>query len=227
MFLIGGSGKQWKKFWRDENVTVLVNQNVTIYPEGIGCGPNEGFNLIGLEDLENGGSVKNSTNAWVLNHPSMPSIVVAHQPKAAFEASELGVDLQLSGHVHAGQVFPLQILDYFGNKGLFAGATKVLEMKLYISEGVIGWGPRTRIFSRNERTVLTLRPESTIISREKLRKQEDLLDYNVGIWLSGMTIILQFAGCFGLLLTRPGRKLFRFVFKRGNRVQERETQIVV
>jgi len=44
---------------------------------------------------------------------SWPVVVLDHQPLYLQEAAEAGVDLQLSGHTHAGQLFPLNIINRF------------------------------------------------------------------------------------------------------------------
>ena len=41
--------------------------------------------------------------------PSLPIIVMDHQPGELSEASDAGVDLDLSGHTHDGQMFPANL----------------------------------------------------------------------------------------------------------------------
>ena len=74
---------------------------------------------------------------------ALPVVLLDHQPVRLGEAEEAGVDLQLSGHTHAGQLFPLNILNkllyeqYWGY--LRKGATQY-----YVSCGVGTWGPPVR-----------------------------------------------------------------------------------
>ena len=74
---------------------------------------------------------------------ALPVILLDHQPVRLSEAEDAGVDLQLSGHTHAGQLFPLNIINklsyeqYWGY--LRKGATQY-----YVSCGVGTWGPPVR-----------------------------------------------------------------------------------
>lgn len=74
---------------------------------------------------------------------SLPVVVLDHQPAHLEEAEKAGVALQLSGHTHAGQVFPLNIINRWVwelNWGrLRKGATEY-----YVSSGVGTWGPPVR-----------------------------------------------------------------------------------
>jgi predicted MPP superfamily phosphohydrolase len=74
---------------------------------------------------------------------SLPVVVLDHQPAHLEEAEQAGVSLQLSGHTHAGQIFPLNIINRWVwelNWGrLRKGATEY-----YVSSGVGTWGPPVR-----------------------------------------------------------------------------------
>ncbi|MEC7241406.1 MAG: metallophosphoesterase, partial [Myxococcota bacterium] len=72
------------------------------------------------------------------------------------EASERGVDLQLSGHTHGGQFAPfssLVVLDQPYRSGLYTIGASLL----YVNEGTGYWGPPLRIGTRSEITELVLR----------------------------------------------------------------------
>jgi predicted MPP superfamily phosphohydrolase len=79
----------------------------------------------------------------------LPVILLDHQPFHLEEAEANGVDLQLSGHTHAGQLFPLNLINkalYEQNWGYWRrGATQY-----YVSCGVGTWGPPIRTGSRPE-----------------------------------------------------------------------------
>ena len=65
-----------------------------------------------------------------------PTVVLAHQPRAAMEAIEWNdVQLVLSGHTHAGESFPLSVLIYFSNP-LFVGLYELRPgVYVYVSPG--------------------------------------------------------------------------------------------
>ena len=80
---------------------------------------------------------------------SRPVVLLDHQPARLEQASEAGVDIQLSGHTHAGQLFPLDII----NKKVWElnwGALRKGETRYYVTSGVGTWGPPVRTGSRPE-----------------------------------------------------------------------------
>jgi uncharacterized protein len=92
--------------------------------------------------------------------PRLPVILLAHQPKHIDDAEAARVDLQLSGHTHGGQIFPLHVLAYLFNP-YFAGFYEHSDSTaLYISKGTGFWGPPMRLFARSEIAIIHLRAPS-------------------------------------------------------------------
>ncbi len=87
-----------------------------------------------------------------------PAVLLYHAPLGLDEARDAGVDLQLSGHTHAGQVFPFNLLVRLVYPYV-SGLHDHGGMKIYISPGTATWGPPMRLGSRNEITLLTLSPK--------------------------------------------------------------------
>jgi predicted MPP superfamily phosphohydrolase len=84
-------------------------------------------------------------------------VLLAHQPKAIFEAAAEGVDLVLSGHTHGGgQLWPFKYLVRL-QQPYTSGLVRVGETLLYVSEGTGYWGPPMRLGTRAEITLVTLR----------------------------------------------------------------------
>jgi len=83
-------------------------------------------------------------------------ILLAHRPQTAEEASELGVDLQLSGHTHGGQFFPFNLLIH-AFQPVVAGLHRIGRTWLYVSRGTGYWGPPSRLGVRGEITLIELR----------------------------------------------------------------------
>jgi len=89
--------------------------------------------------------------------PDLPVLLLAHQPKFIDRAAAAGIDLQLSGHTHGGQIWPfhhLVRLDQPALAGLSRHGTRTL---LYTSRGTGFWGPPFRVFAPSEITLLVLR----------------------------------------------------------------------
>ena len=83
-------------------------------------------------------------------------LLLAHQPKQARQAAEYGVDLQLAGHTHGGQMWPFHYLVRADQKYL-AGLYAVSERtQIYVSRGTGFWGPPFRIGAPPEIALLTL-----------------------------------------------------------------------
>lgn len=89
--------------------------------------------------------------------PQHPVLLLSHQPKQVSLAVAAGVDLQLSGHTHGGQLWPFHLL-VRAEQGALHGLTQHGDRtQLYTSRGSGFWGPPFRIFAPNEITLLTLR----------------------------------------------------------------------
>jgi uncharacterized protein len=89
--------------------------------------------------------------------PTLPVMLLAHQPKQIVKAVAAGVDLQISGHTHGGQIWPFNFLvrlDQPVVQGLSRHGERTL---LYTSRGTGFWGPPFRVFAPSEITLLTLR----------------------------------------------------------------------
>ncbi|MFL9654394.1 metallophosphoesterase [Streptomyces sp. PB17] len=93
--------------------------------------------------------------------PDLPVLLLAHQPAFVDRAAAAGIDLQLSGHTHGGQIWPfhhLVRLDQPALAGLSRHGTRTL---LYTSRGTGFWGPPFRVFAPSEITLLVLRGPGT------------------------------------------------------------------
>jgi predicted MPP superfamily phosphohydrolase len=112
----------------------------------------DGFYLIGRKDrtaLSFGETRK--TLKEILNSvdSTLPLILLDHQPYRLQEAEDAGIDLQLSGHTHAGQLIPLNWI----NKKVWEqywGYLRKGKTQYYVSCGVGTWGPPARTGSTPE-----------------------------------------------------------------------------
>lgn len=68
----------------------------------------------------------------------LPIILLDHYPARLSEGVECGVDLQLSGHTHKGQLFPLNIITHF-KFDLNAGYRKQGDFHVIVSSGFGTW----------------------------------------------------------------------------------------
>ncbi|MDI6105517.1 metallophosphoesterase [Actinoplanes sp. NEAU-A12] len=88
--------------------------------------------------------------------PGLPVLLLAHQPQQIGDAVAHGVDLQLSGHTHGGQMWPFHYLVRTDQPVLQGLSRHSERTQLYTSRGTGFWGPPFRIFAPSEITLLTL-----------------------------------------------------------------------
>jgi len=92
--------------------------------------------------------------------PDLPVLLLAHQPKQIDDAVAHGVDLQLSGHTHGGQIWPFSWLVRLDQPVVQGLSRHGERTQLYTSRGTGFWGPPFRVFAPSEITELTLRSGS-------------------------------------------------------------------
>ncbi|HET6737248.1 metallophosphoesterase [Mycobacterium sp.] len=88
---------------------------------------------------------------------TLPVMLLAHQPKQVVQAVTAGVDLQISGHTHGGQIWPFNFLVRLDQPVVQGLSRHGERTQLYTSRGTGFWGPPFRVFAPSEITLLTLR----------------------------------------------------------------------
>ena len=86
---------------------------------------------------------------------AQPTILLAHQPVLVADAASRGVDLQLSGHTHGGQMWPFHYLVRAVQPSL-AGLSTVEDTQLYVTRGAGFWGPPIRVGAPPDITIVSL-----------------------------------------------------------------------
>jgi uncharacterized protein len=87
---------------------------------------------------------------------TVPVVLLAHQPVQVAQAEAAGVDLQLSGHTHGGQLWPFDYAIRLDQPAV-SGLSRQGGTQLYVTAGVGYWGPPMRVGARPEVTVIELR----------------------------------------------------------------------
>ncbi|MFC0004243.1 metallophosphoesterase [Micromonospora siamensis] len=88
--------------------------------------------------------------------PSRPVVLLAHQPVAVEEAAKYGVDLQLSGHTHGGQMVPFNLAVGLAQP-VVSGLGEVDGTKVYVTNGAGFWGPPVRVGADPQISLVELR----------------------------------------------------------------------
>ena len=133
-------------------VRVLRNERVRI-------GGEAGFDLAGIDDASSHGNGHGPDlrKALAGRDDSRACVLLAHQPRGIELADSLGVDLQLSGHTHGGQMFPWNFLVRL-QQPFVAGLHKLARAQIYVSRGTGYWGPPMRVGAPAEITEIELVP---------------------------------------------------------------------
>jgi uncharacterized protein len=144
---------EWVAYLGTLGIRVLRNERVTI-GEG-----ESAFDLAGVDDWTAGQHASDHGHdlpkALAGRDESRELVLMAHQPRSITEAAERGVGLQLSGHTHAGQIWPWRYFVYL-QQPFVAGLAKRKDTWIYVSPGTGYWGPPMRLGSRAEITRVIL-----------------------------------------------------------------------
>lgn len=116
----------------------------------------EGVQLVGIDYLTIGNPAKLDSIVAQIN-PAQPSVVLFHEPRFEEIMKKAGVDLQLAGHTHRGQMWPFNYITKRVYNGLDYGLYTDGTYNLYTSCGTGTWGPPLRSGNRPE--VVAIRPE--------------------------------------------------------------------
>ncbi|MEU2245414.1 metallophosphoesterase [Streptomyces sp. NPDC019224] len=116
-----------------------------------------GFDLAGVNDIagESEGQGPDFARALGDRDPGRAVVLMAHQPVVIDEAVEYGVDLQLSGHTHGGQLWPGNYVAELSNPTV-AGLERHGDTQLYVTRGAGAWGPPVRVGAPSDITVVEL-----------------------------------------------------------------------
>lgn len=143
----------WMRFLPTLGVRVLRNEHAVIErPEGR-------FVLAGVDDhtaAQFGRGHGADPVAALADRPEgAPVVMLAHQPVQVHEHAGLGVDLQLSGHTHGGQIWPFRYLVPL-QQPFVRGLHRFEQTQVYISCGCGYWGPPMRVGADPEIAVIEL-----------------------------------------------------------------------
>ena len=133
----------------------LRNERVAIERDGAG------FDLAGVDDhrgdLFGPGHGEDVPRALAGRDPSRAVVLLAHDPSTFKKACTQGIDLQLSGHTHGGQIWPFGYLVRLVVP-FIAGHFQRHGAQLLVSRGTGFWGPPMRLRAPSEISEIVLRP---------------------------------------------------------------------
>lgn len=143
-------GGRWLDVWGTLGIEPLRNERVSIARGGAS------IQLAGIQDYSSPAPYEPDLPAALAGRdPESFVLLLAHEPRQASQASDLGVDLQLSGHTHGGQMWPINYLVTLQQPSLM-GLDRVGNTTLYTTRGAGTWGPPMRVGAPPEVTILEL-----------------------------------------------------------------------
>lgn len=146
--------ENWLAEWSRLGFTTLQNQHAVLSIQGAT------LVVAGVHDLRSGHRHAThvcSPPAALSGAPSAPTILLAHHPDTAQLTEGLPIDLQLSGHTHAGQYFPGTWIVRWVHR-FKAGLSAHGRGWVYVNTGTGYWGPALRSTDvLSEITLLILR----------------------------------------------------------------------
>jgi len=153
-FFVTGNHEYFSGFrpWIDElrtlGLTVLRNERVEV----------SGIDVAGVNDVTGGfyGDGPDYGRALDGRDASRPVVLLAHQPVQVHEAARRGVDLQLSGHTHGGQMYPFSYVVRM-QQPVLAGYARFGGTQLFVTRGAGFWGPPVRVGAPPDITLVELR----------------------------------------------------------------------
>ncbi|MEV5834675.1 metallophosphoesterase [Nocardia sp. NPDC052112] len=115
------------------------------------------FDLAGVNDIQGERIGQGPDFAAALGDRDLArtAVLLAHQPVQIHDAVEFGVDLQLSGHTHGGQLWPGNLVAGLANPTV-AGLERYGDTQLYVTRGAGAWGPPVRVGAPSDITVIEL-----------------------------------------------------------------------
>lgn len=147
--------EEWLNHLRELGWESLRNRHVIVHRNGAA------LIVAGVEDASaTGDEAADLATALAGTDKNARVLLLAHQPSQVETAAAQGIDLQLSGHTHGGQIWSFHLLVRLAQPTVQGLSRHGQRTWLYTSRGTGYWGPPLRIFAPSEITLLILTDDS-------------------------------------------------------------------
>ncbi len=139
------AGQERGSFFDEAGLKVLSDTNIVVA---------NSFNLTGRND----GHIRNRKPIADLLRSAvdtLPDILIDHRPTEIEQVSRTSVDVQLSGHTHNGQLFPINLI----TRNVYVlswGHKKIGNTHFFVTSGIRLWGPPVRTTGKSEIMVINI-----------------------------------------------------------------------
>ncbi|MDD5590017.1 MAG: metallophosphoesterase [Candidatus Portnoybacteria bacterium] len=125
----------------------------------------EGLKIIGINYPERNQKkdIVETVKKFQKDFNGKPNILLYHSPVYIKQFAEMGINLQLAGHVHKGQIFPIEFISKLIYGRYIYGLHKLGNHTVYTTAGAGSWGPTLRTSGVPEIPVITLQQSCPLI----------------------------------------------------------------
>ncbi|MCF7860503.1 metallophosphoesterase [Patescibacteria group bacterium] len=139
--------KKISKLLASSNIEILADKMKEI----------EGLQIMGISCYYKGRlDIAKKIDEFSAYDRTKPSILMYHEPKDIKAFRKAGINVQLSGHTHGGQMFPFNLLAHLLYGGFASGLYRFKNFNLSVTSGAGTWGPPLRLGSHSEIVLITL-----------------------------------------------------------------------
>jgi predicted MPP superfamily phosphohydrolase len=143
---------------------LLINSNIEILDDSMK--EIEGLQIMGASCYYEGRlDVAKIISKFSDYDRTKPSILMYHEPKDIQAFRSAGINVQLSGHTHGGQMFPFNLVAHLLYRGFASGLYRLKNFNLLVTSGAGTWGPPLRLGSRSEIVLLELFKDENFIQK--------------------------------------------------------------
>lgn len=137
----------------------LVSNGIRVFEDEI-YNINHDLTIIGKKDKGFSSGIKRKTSEELLKNADTNNflLLLDHQPSELKENSAAGIDLQLSGHTHGGQIWPVGLIsDKLGFGQMNYGYKSIGKYQIIVTSGIGGWGYPIRTGHHSEYVTVDVR----------------------------------------------------------------------
>lgn len=142
--------EQLSKIIRENGITILADETYKLRDD---------VTMIGRKDATLSRKDGRKSSLELLEGVDLNDflLLLDHQPKGLKENDKAGYDLQLSGHTHGGQIWPMgTVAEWFGFMEEDYGYRAMQHLQVVVSSGFSGWGFPLRTQAHNEYVILNI-----------------------------------------------------------------------
>ncbi|MBR5657198.1 MAG: metallophosphoesterase [Prevotella sp.] len=141
-----------QQFYKEAGIHLLRDSSVTLPQFG-------NLTIIGRDDRTNRHRKSIKQLMQEVHQPVTYTILLDHQPYDLELSEQAGIDFQLSGHTHYGQVWPISWIEDAMYENAY-GPSQRGKTQFYVTSGIGIWGGKFRIGTQSEYVVAHLEPSS-------------------------------------------------------------------